>query len=82
MLEPTPERVAAAKRASGRDWTFGAEGAVEVDHNGVLRVMVAAGLIVPHFVTPTAQINGQDDYYRLTEAGIDWLARAEQESPR
>ena len=82
MLEPTPERIAAARRASGRDWTFGPEGTVEIDHNGVLRVMAGAGLITPHFVTPTAQINGQDDYYRLTEAGREWLSRAEQEPTR
>lgn len=80
--EPTPERIAAAKRAAGRDWTFGPEGTVEIDHNGVLRVMVAAGLITPHFVTPSAQIRGQDDYYRLTEAGQQWLASADNEETR
>jgi hypothetical protein len=76
---PTPEHLDAARRASGRDWTFGPEGAIEIDHNGALRVMVGAGLIQPHYVTPQQQIAGQRDYYRLTEAGERWLAEHEED---
>jgi hypothetical protein len=74
-IVPTPERIEAAQRASGRNWTFGPEGAVLVATNPVLGEMVVAGLIRPHYVTPQKQINGQDDYYRLTEAGKRWLAQ-------
>lgn len=77
-LEPTPERIAAAKRASGRDWTFGPEGTVAIITNPVLADMVDAGLIQPRFVSPQAQIGGQDDYYRLTEAGRAWLDNTEE----
>lgn len=78
-LEPTTDRITAAKRASGREWTFGPEGAVEVDTDPALADMVTSGLITPHFVSPQAQIGGQDDYYRLTEVGREWLAAAERE---
>lgn len=74
-LEPTPERIAAALAACGRDWTMGTEGTIEVTTNPVLGEMVTAGLIAPHFVTPFAQVNGQDDYYRLTYEGHEWLTR-------
>ena len=80
-LEPTPERIAAARRASGRDWTFGPEGTVLVAADPVLGEMVAVGLIAPQFVSPQQQLAGRSDYYRLTEAGEQWLARAEQEPP-
>ena len=73
-LEATPERIAAARRARGRDWTFGPEGTVLVTSDPVLGEMVAAGLIKPYFVSPEQQIGGQDDYYRLTDAGEQWLA--------
>lgn len=82
VLEPTPERVAAARKANGRGWTFGPEGAVLVSLDPVLGEMVAAGLIGLKFVTPQAQLDGQDDHYRLTASGEEWLARAEQESKR
>ncbi|MEU4558421.1 hypothetical protein AB0F72_08525 [Actinoplanes sp. NPDC023936] len=75
---PTPERLDVAHRASGRNWTFGPIGPVEIDHNGALRVMVGAGLIKPHYVTPEQQLAGQNDYYRLTEAGERWLAENEE----
>ncbi len=81
-LEPTPERVAAAKRCLDRGWTFGPEGTALVATDPVLGEMVGAGLIRPRFVGANQQINGQDDYYRLTEAGEQWLARAEQEAKR
>lgn len=81
-LEPTPERIAAAKAASGRDWTFGPEGTAEIDRNPILAEMVAAGLISPRFVSPTAQISGADDHYRLTPAGEAWLAQHAQENDR
>ncbi|GAA0494003.1 hypothetical protein Ade02nite_20830 [Paractinoplanes deccanensis] len=77
MLEATPERVAYARRAQDRQWTFGPENAGEIMTDDVLGEMVVEGLIAPHFVTPTQQINGQDDYYRLTEAGERWLAAAD-----
>lgn len=80
MLEPTPERLAAARAASDRDWTFGAEGTVEIDRNPTLAEMVAAGLILPRFVSPTAQINGAEDHYRLTPSGEKWLAQHTQEA--
>lgn len=73
-LEATPERIATAKRARGRDWTFGPEGAVLVTDDPILGEMVSAVLIAARFVSPEQQINGQDDYYRLTEAGEKWLA--------
>jgi DNA-binding PadR family transcriptional regulator len=73
-LEATSERIAAAQRARGRDWTFGPEGTVAIATDPVLGEMVGAGLIAPHFVSPDQQINGQDDYYRLTEGGEKWLA--------
>ena len=76
MLDHTPERLAAARRASGRDWTFGPEGAVAITTDPVLAEMVTAGLIKPHFVGPQQQIAGQDDYYRLTDAGQAWLDAA------
>ena len=75
---PTPERLDAARRAARKTWTFGAEGAIEVDHNGALRVMVGAGLVAPHFVSPQQQLAGRSDYYRLTEAGERWLAENEE----
>ena len=78
MLDPTPRRVAAARRASGRDWTFGPEGTIEVSTHPILEEMVGAGLIKPHYVTPEQQIAGQDDCYRLTEAGERWLAENEE----
>lgn len=81
-LEPTPDRIAVAQRASGRDWTFGPEGTVEIHRNPVLDDMVMAGLIAPVFVSPTAQLNGADDHYRLTTAGEQWLNRHEQEIGR
>jgi hypothetical protein len=74
---PTPERLDAARRASGRSWTFGPEGAVAILSSPVLADMVGAGLIGPHYVSPQRQIAGQDDYYRLTEAGEKWLAENE-----
>jgi hypothetical protein len=81
-LEPTAERVAAAKRAQSREWTFGAEGAGEILRDDVLGDMVVAGLIEPRFVTPEQQIAGRSDYLGLTARGDEWLARAEQESQR
>lgn len=74
MLEATPERIAYARRAQRREWTFGPEGAGEITTDETLGEMVVEGLIVPHFITPTQQINGGSDYYRLTEAGERWLA--------
>ncbi|GIM88781.1 hypothetical protein [Paractinoplanes toevensis] len=79
-LEPTPERIAYARKAQSRTWTFGPEGAGEILADDVLGGMVVNGLIAPHFVTPTQQIAGQDDYYRLTEAGEKWLAENEETS--
>lgn len=81
-LEPTGERIAAAKRAQSREWTFGPEGAGEILRDDTLGEMVAAGLIEARFVTPTQQINGRSDYLGLTVRGEEWLARAEQESTR
>jgi hypothetical protein len=74
---PTPERLDVARRAALRTWTFGPEGPIEIDHNGALRVMVGAGLIKPHFVSPQQQLAGREDYFRLTEAGERWLAENE-----
>lgn len=74
-LEPTPARVAAAKRAQSKEWTFGPEGAGEILRDETLGEMVAAGLIEPRFVTPTQQINGRSDYLGLTVCGEEWLAR-------
>lgn len=82
MLEPTPERIAAGKRAQSREWTFGPEGAGEILRNPVLGDMVTAGLIEPRFITPTQQLAGRSDYLGLTVRGEEWLARAEQESQR
>lgn len=79
-LEPTLERIAAAKRAQAREWTFGPEGAGEILRDETLGEMVVAGLIEPRFVTPTQQIAGRSDYLGLTARGEEWLARAEQES--
>lgn len=73
-LEATPERIAVAKRAQTREWAFGPEGAGEIMRDAALGDMVAAGLIAPHFVSATQQINGRSDHYRLTEAGEQWLA--------
>jgi hypothetical protein len=77
MRETTTEHIAAARRAAGREWTFGPEGAVEIERNPILGEMVGAGLIKPHYVSPHRQLAGQDDYYRLTEAGEEWLAAKE-----
>lgn len=77
-LQPTPERIAAAKRAQSREWTIGPEGAGEIMRDDVVGHMVVAGLIEPRFVTPTQQIAGRSDYLVLTVRGEEWLARAEQ----
>lgn len=79
MLEATSERIAVARRATGRGWTFGPEGAGEIMRDEALGDMVVAGLIAPYFVTATQQINGQDDHYRLTTRGEQWLADAVKE---
>lgn len=73
-LQPTPERIAAARRAAGREWTFGPEGTVELTTNPVLASLHLSGLIAPQFVSSLAQLNGGSDYYRLTDAGRKWLA--------
>lgn len=70
--------LAAARRAAGREWTFGPEGPLELGTHPFLGDMVMAGLIKPHYVTPEQQIAGQDDYYRLTEAGEWWLAEHQE----
>jgi hypothetical protein len=77
ILGYTDARIAVARRAIGRDWTFGPEGTELITADPILGEMVGAGLIAPQFVSPTQQINGQDDYYRLTDAGREWLAAAE-----
>lgn len=78
-LQPTPERIAAARRAANRLWTFGPEGTAEITTNSVLAEMVGAGLIKPHFVSAAAQLRGFDDHYRLTPGGEQWLDWAEQQ---
>ncbi len=42
----------------------------------VLAEMALFGLIHPHYISPEQQIDGRDDYYRLTDAGREWLAGA------
>lgn len=79
-LEPTPERIAVARRAQGRDWTFGPEGAGEIMRDEALGDMVVAGLVSPHFITATQQINGGSDHYRLTDRGEQWLAEHEEQA--
>lgn len=79
MLEVTPERLDAARRAAGRGWTFGPEGAVAIITDPALTEMVSAGLIKPHFVSAAAQVRGVDDHYRLTVGGERWLDWAEQQ---
>jgi hypothetical protein len=81
-LEPTLERIAAAKRAQSKAWSFGPEAAGEILTDETLGEMVVVGLIAPRFVSPTQQIAGRNDYLALTLAGEEWLARAEQESQR
>lgn len=79
-LDPTPERITAAKRAQSREWTFGPEGAGEIMTNETLGEMVVAGLIEPRFATAHQQISGKSDYLGLTARGEEWLARADQDA--
>lgn len=80
QLEPTPDRIAAAKQAQSKEWAFGPEGAGEIMTNETLGEMVVAGLIEPRFVTAEQQMAGRSDYLWLTPNGEAWLARAEQDS--
>lgn len=82
VLNPTPELIAAARKADGRDWTFDHNGPIELETNHILAVLVHVGYIRPHFVTPDAQIAGQDDYWALTDTGRAWLAEHDQEHTR
>lgn len=71
--DPTPDLIATARRAAGRDWTVGPEGAIEVQTNPDLAALVTAGLVRLHY---TAAHRLADDYWALTDAGRDWLAKA------
>lgn len=70
-LEPTPDLLATARRANGRDWTVGPEGAIEMETNQALAQLVGVGYVRMHF---TAAYKRADDYWTLTEAGRVWLA--------
>lgn len=90
MLEPTAGRIEIAQRAATREWTVGPEGAIEMTTNPVLSDMVVAGLVarfymVAYRLVRRTRVLGlwlEDDYWTLTDAGREWLARAEQESRR
>lgn len=70
-LTPTPELLATARRAAGRDWTVGPEGAAAMTTDPHLSQLVTAGLAVLHY-TPAHQM--RDDYWTLTDADQAWLA--------
>jgi hypothetical protein len=70
-LTPTPELVATARRAAGRDWTVGPEGAAAMSTDPHLAQLVTAGLVRMVF-TPAHRL--ADDYWTLTDAGRTWLA--------
>jgi hypothetical protein len=80
-LEATEERIAAAKRAQTRDWTFGPEGPTELSQHPVLGEMVMLGLIEPHYVTADQWVSGLNDHFLLTELGEQWLAEHTEEQP-
>ncbi len=73
-LDPTPELLDAARRCTGRGWTFGPEGVTALVTNPHLAALHAAGYVRPHFVTAAQQAAGRDDYYRLTDEGEAWYA--------
>jgi len=79
MLEPTPERIAAARRAQSKQWSFGPKAAGEILRDPVLGEMVAHGLIAPRFVTPAQQVAGRCDFLGLTLRGEQWLTDADGE---
>lgn len=76
-LEPTPERLAAARRCAERNILVGPEGASPYyDANPELLTLCSYGLAVLHF-TPAHQRT--DDYFTLTDAGRAWLDQHSKE---
>lgn len=74
-LKPTPELIATARRCFTGSWTVGPDGGIEVGTNLHLAELVGAGYAQLRYVSATAQINGREDHWRLTEAGEKWLAQ-------
>ncbi|MGK5682422.1 hypothetical protein [Actinoplanes sp. URMC 104] len=74
-LEPTPERIAAARRAASREWT------VEHDENAyatcgpAMTDLINAGLALLYMPPTRLRL----DYWTLTPRGFEWLARAERD---
>lgn len=76
-LEPTPERLEAARLAELGNWNV-ERGAEESDP--VLMEMLDAGLLTLIY-TPQLHAQGLDGV-RVVKRGWQWLARADQESQR
>lgn len=77
VLEPTVDRVEAARLATTGNWNI-EKGAVGSDP--VLAELLDAGLLVLIY---TSHLHARGlDGVRLTGPGVQWLARAEQESER
>lgn len=78
-LRPTPDLIATARRAAGRDWTVDHRGPIELQTNPHLAQLVAARYVELRYVDPDAQLRGQDDYWHLTDTGRQWLADHDKE---
>ncbi|GIF75662.1 hypothetical protein [Asanoa siamensis] len=74
-LAPTPDLLDAARRCGRREWTVDT---VSISTNRHLGKLVGAGLATLFYVTAEAKHSGQQDYWRLTDAGEHWLATHDQ----
>lgn len=72
-LEPTPERIAVAKRVATREWTVGHDEAAFSGIETAHRELIDAGMVVLHLPPTRLRL----DYWTLTPRGHEWLARAE-----
>lgn len=73
-LEPTPDLLAAARRAAGTGWIVGPRGSAEACTDPALALLVQAGYVRIHYVSAADQMRGRDDYWSLTTDGRAWLA--------
>jgi hypothetical protein len=78
MLETTPERITMAKRAATREWTVEHDESAYATCGPVMTELINAGLVVLYMPPTRLRL----DYWTLTPRGVEWLARAEQESQR
>lgn len=77
-LTPTPELIAAARRAASGQWTVGSEGILaEKRANPHLGEMAKAGLVELCAAPVRLPV---DDRWALTDAGRQWLAANDKEN--